>query len=73
MKKNNMSFIEHSGVLRKYFIRAFIFFVIGFIIAFANKDIIFNDIILSLKNTDFITYKIMCDISKIFNTKIVYV
>ncbi len=66
-KKKDMSFIEHLNELRKYLFRSIIAVLIFAIIAFFFKDIIFDDIIFSPKNPDFITNRLMCNLSVFLN------
>ena len=53
--KEEMSFLEHLEELRWHIIRAFLAIVIFSVIAFIEKDIIFDEIIFSPKRPDFWT------------------
>lgn len=61
-KKNqeNQTFWEHVDELRKYLFRSVLAIVILSTVAFFYKDFLFNTIILSPSNTDFITYRAFC-------------
>ncbi len=63
-QSGEMSFLDHLEALRKHLIRICIAIIIlGFVAFFAN-EIIFDQIIFAPKNTDFITYRALCEISK---------
>ncbi len=66
-KKKDMSFVEHLNELRKYLFRSIIAVLIFAIIAFFFKDLIFDDIIFSPKNYDFITNRSLCKLSLFLN------
>lgn len=55
-----MTFWDHLDDLRKHIIRSLIAIVVLSVIAFMNREIIFDQIILAPSNTDFITNKAMC-------------
>ncbi|MCB9426176.1 MAG: twin-arginine translocase subunit TatC [Flavobacteriales bacterium] len=67
MKKDEkeMSFLGHLEALRKHLMRIIIAVVIFAFLAFLNKSIIFDQILFAPKNTDFITYKLLCKLSQI--------
>lgn len=69
MKKDEkeMSFLGHLDALRSHLMRIIIAIVIFAFIAFLGKSIIFDQILFAPKNTDFITYKLLCKISQITN------
>lgn len=58
--EKEMSFWEHLGELRGTFIRSLLAVVVLAVIAFLNKDFIFNQIILAPKEGDFITNRGLC-------------
>lgn len=60
-----MSFLGHLEALRKHLMRIIIAVVIFAFLAFLNKSIIFDQILFAPKNTDFITYKLLCKLSQI--------
>jgi sec-independent protein translocase protein TatC len=59
-----MTFWEHLGELRKRLIRIVLSVLAGSIIAFINRDIIFDKIILAPKDGDFITFKWLCKLGE---------
>ena len=64
IENEEMSFLDHLEELRWHLIRSTIaVFIVG-ILAFIGKDFIFDTIIFGPKNSDFITYRFFCDISK---------
>lgn len=67
-KKRNpgkdMSFLDHLEDLRWHLIRATLSIVIVATLAFIFKDFIFDTIIFGPKSADFVTYKILCDITR---------
>ncbi|MAB95370.1 MAG: twin-arginine translocase subunit TatC [Flavobacteriales bacterium] len=63
-KDKEMSFLDHLEVFRWHLIRAAIAILFFTIIAFIYKDIVFDVILLGPKRTDFLTYRILCEISQ---------
>ena len=63
-KDKEMSFLDHLEVFRWHLIRAAIAILLFTIIAFIYKDIVFDVILLGPKRTDFLTYRILCEISQ---------
>lgn len=59
-----MSFLDHLEELRWHVIRSAIGIFVFMIIAFINRDFIFNELILKPKNPDFITNRLFADFSK---------
>lgn len=59
-----MSFWEHLDSLRGHLFRSAIVFFIFSIVAFFNRSIIFDKIILAPKESSFITYRILCKLGK---------
>jgi sec-independent protein translocase protein TatC len=57
-----MTFWDHLTELRKRLMRMILAWFIMTIIAFLNREIIFDKIILAPKDTDFITYKWLCQL-----------
>ncbi len=66
-KADEMSFWEHIEVLRWHLIRSIVVFVILTLVVFANKDFVFNKIIYGPKQSNFITFKIMCRLGEWLN------
>ena len=63
-KDKEMSFLDHLEVFRWHLIRAAIAILFFTIIAFIYEDIVFDVILLGPKRTDFLTYRILCEISQ---------
>ncbi|HAB36390.1 MAG TPA: twin-arginine translocase subunit TatC [Cryomorphaceae bacterium] len=61
---DSMTFLEHLGALRKHLMRASLAVLIAAGLAFAFRDVLFDDILLAPKSTDFITYQWFCDLGK---------
>lgn len=55
-----MTFLQHLEELRWHIIRALVAVVVGAIVAFMFKNIIFDHIILAPNNPNFITNKLLC-------------
>lgn len=63
-KDKEMSFLDHLEVFRWHLIRAAVAILFFTIIAFIYKDIVFDVILLGPKRTEFLTYRILCEISQ---------
>jgi sec-independent protein translocase protein TatC len=61
-----MTFWEHLDEFRSVLIRGIIAFMLLSIVAFSFKHILFDYIILGPKNSDFITYRVLCKLGKFF-------
>ncbi len=59
-----MSFLDHLEELRWHLIRITIAILVGALVAFVNKVFIFGTLIDGPKNPNFITYRVICNISK---------
>ena len=59
-----MTFWEHLDELRGVLIRSIIAIILLTLVAFSFKGILFDLIILGPKNSDFITYRVLCRIGK---------
>ena len=71
-KKNNekvMTFWDHLEELRWHIIRSLIAVVVIAVIAFINRKIIFDYIILAPSSSEFITNQILCKIAHLLNTE----
>lgn len=68
-KEAEMSFLDHLEVLRWHLIRSTLAVVVVAVAAFIFIDEIFKYIILVFKQTDFISYEKLCQISKIFGSE----
>lgn len=64
---SDMSFVDHLEALRWHLIRASLVIVTLSLVAFAYKDILFNDIIFGPKRIDFWTYRMLCELSTKYN------
>ena len=64
--KTEMTFWEHLDEFRSVLIHGIIAFIILSIVAFSFKHIQFDIIILGPKNSDLITYRVLCKIGKFF-------
>ena len=58
-----MSFLQHLEVFRWHLVRSAIVILVFTILAFIFKSILFDDIILAQKNSDFWTYRMFCKFS----------
>ncbi|MFN0189300.1 MAG: twin-arginine translocase subunit TatC [Bacteroidia bacterium] len=58
-----MTFLDHLEALRWHVVRSAIFIVVIAIVAFMNKEFIFDGIIMAPKNSDFLTYRVLCELS----------
>ena len=63
----DMTLIEHLDELRRRLFRSIIAILILAVIAFLFKDLIFDNIILSPREPDFFTNKLMCNIANMTN------
>ncbi|HRT47214.1 MAG TPA: twin-arginine translocase subunit TatC, partial [Bacteroidales bacterium] len=68
VNEKEMTFLEHLEELRWHIIRSIIFMVAMIVIAFTQKNLIFNKIILAPKNPDFFTNRILCKLGSLVNT-----
>ncbi len=62
--EGEMTFLQHLEELRWHIIRALIAVVVGAIVAFLFKNIIFDQIILAPNNPDFITNRLLCRLAE---------
>ncbi len=67
--KKDMSFLQHLEELRWLLVRSFGVVLFFGIVAFIFKGFIFDKIIFVFQDADFITYKVLCSISKIFGSE----
>ena len=67
-----MGFLDHLEALRWHIVRSVIAIVVLAVIAFLNKEIIFDDLILAPKNPHFLTYRVLCFLSTKFNLDLCY-
>lgn len=59
-----MSFWDHLDALRGHLFRSAIAIIVLAIIAFLNREFIFDKLILAPKNTDFISNRLLCQLGK---------
>lgn len=62
--EKNMSFFDHVDELRGHIIRALIAIVICSILAFIFHDFVIDTVLFGPKSKDFVTYRLMCKLSK---------
>jgi sec-independent protein translocase protein TatC len=65
-----MTFLQHLEELRWHIIRALAAVVVGAIVAFIFKNIIFDHIILAPNNPDFITNRLLCRLADLVNVPV---
>lgn len=63
-----MSFVDHLEELRWHIIRALGSILVFGIIAFLAKSFVFHDIILAPSRTDFLSYRVMCQVGQYFGS-----
>lgn len=63
-EKKEMSFLDHLEVLRWHLVRSSIAILVFASLAFVFKNIVFDEIILAQKNSDFFTYQLFCKFSE---------
>jgi sec-independent protein translocase protein TatC len=66
-KDDEMSFLDHLEELRWRLIRSVLAIVIGAIVAFVFKDIIFGQVILAPRTPEFWTNRVFCQLSNYFD------
>lgn len=67
IEEKEMSFWDHLTELRGTFVRSLTAIIILGIVAFANKEFIFNQIILAPKDSGFITNRVLCSLGQLIN------
>ena len=63
-EEGEMTFWEHLDALRNVLVRGIIAIIVLTIVAFSFKHILFDTILLAPKNSDFITYRVLCKLGK---------
>ncbi|RIJ37591.1 twin-arginine translocase subunit TatC [Pontibacter oryzae] len=63
-----MSFVDHLEELRWHIIRALASIFVFATIAFLAKNFVFHDIILAPSRTDFLSYRVMCELGQKLGT-----
>ncbi len=61
--KSEMSFLDHLEVLRWHLVRSSIAIMLFMAIAFVFKGFVFDQIILAPQSSEFLTYRLFCDLS----------
>ncbi len=61
---SEMTFLDHLEALRWHLVRSAAFIIVIAIVAFLNKEIVFDGVIMAPKNTDFLTYRVLCELSE---------
>jgi len=61
-----MHFLDHLEALRWHLVRSAAAIVVFALVAFLNKEILFDQIILAAKNPEFLTYRVLCYFSEKF-------
>ena len=67
--QKQMSFLDHLEELRWLLVRSFGAIVFFAIFAFIFKSFIFDKIIFVFQDPNFITYKVLCSLSKLFSSE----
>jgi len=62
-ERGEMSFFEHIAELRKHILRSVLAIAVIGVVAFLNKDFVFNTLIFGPRHADFPTYRALCSIS----------
>lgn len=62
-ERGEMSFFDHIAELRKHLLRSAMAISVVGVVAFLNKDFIFNTLIFGPRRPDFLTYRLMCNAS----------
>ena len=65
MAEKEMSFLEHLEDLRWHLLRSIVAILITALAAFLAKNFVFDVLLFGPKKTDFLTYKILCQVSNI--------
>lgn len=63
-QEKRMSFFDHLEELRKHLIRSVLAVLLLSVLAFVRRDILFDQILLAPKSPDFLTYRVMCELSR---------
>jgi sec-independent protein translocase protein TatC len=63
-QQQEMSFVDHLEELRWHIIRALASILVFATIAFLAKGFVFHDIILAPSRTDFLSYRVMCELGQ---------
>lgn len=61
---DSMTFLEHLGALRKHLVRSSLAVLFGALIAFLFREVLFDEILLAPKSTNFVTYRWLCSVGE---------
>jgi sec-independent protein translocase protein TatC len=67
IEEKEMTFWDHLDELRGVLIHSVIAVILTTIVAIAFKEFLFDQVVLAPKNSDFITYRILCKIGKLLS------
>lgn len=67
--QKEMSFWEHLEELRWHLVRSVAAVLIIAVVAFLNRHLVFDEIILAPKDSEFITNRLLCRLSEVLNVK----
>ena len=65
MAEKEMSFLEHLEDLRWHLLRSIVSVLIAALAAFLAKNFVFDVLLFGPKKTDFLTYKLLCQVSNL--------
>lgn len=65
-EKAEMSFFDHLEQLRWHIVRSVVAIILIAIVVFLLKDFVFHEIIFGPKNSDFISYRVWCNLANLF-------
>lgn len=66
-KDNGMSFLDHLEQLRWHLLRSISAILVFMVLAFLAKGFVFGQVILGPSKIDFVTYRILCQLSDFFS------
>jgi len=67
-EEQEMSFLDHLEELRWHLIRAIASVAVFTVIAFLSKSFVFGTVIFGPKETDFVTYRLLCELSEMVSS-----
>ena len=68
-QEKEMSFWEHLEELRWHIVRSFLAVLVFAVVVFFNRRIIFDNIILAPKDSEFITNQLLCKLAEFISVK----
>ncbi|MFO7824705.1 MAG: twin-arginine translocase subunit TatC [Cyclobacterium sp.] len=66
-EENGMSFLDHLEQLRWHLLRSISAILVFMVLAFLSKSFVFGQVILGPSKIDFITYRVLCQVSDFFS------